>query len=168
MFFVCLFSKDSHRFGKNIQKAMVDIMGLFNLSKNCTKWFALLVPSNLLLLGWELFWTVNESKVCQTVDGEETESRSSWSPAETLAVYRMFLLFVFFSSVGRVYFHKGWLLKSCMFLGMKYSIIAWGHVYSNSCSFLLICIHLFLFYLKLVYFVFQNQRDKRHRLKVKY
>ncbi|NWW39038.1 CPT1A palmitoyltransferase, partial [Panurus biarmicus] len=28
---------DSHRFGKNIQKAMVDIMGLFNLSKNCTK-----------------------------------------------------------------------------------------------------------------------------------
>lgn len=28
---------DSHRFGKNIKKAMVDIMGLFNLSKNCTK-----------------------------------------------------------------------------------------------------------------------------------
>ncbi|NXH98227.1 CPT1A palmitoyltransferase, partial [Pachycephala philippinensis] len=28
---------DSHRFGKNIQKAMVDIMGLFNLTKNCTK-----------------------------------------------------------------------------------------------------------------------------------
>lgn len=28
---------DSHRFGKNIQKAMVDIMGLFSLSKNCTK-----------------------------------------------------------------------------------------------------------------------------------
>ncbi|NXU54117.1 CPT1A palmitoyltransferase, partial [Turnix velox] len=27
---------DSHRFGKNIQKAMVDIMGLFNNSKNCT------------------------------------------------------------------------------------------------------------------------------------
>ncbi|KAI1237972.1 hypothetical protein IHE44_0014070 [Lamprotornis superbus] len=28
---------DSHRFGQNIQKALVDIMGLFNLSKNCTK-----------------------------------------------------------------------------------------------------------------------------------
>ncbi|XP_074950491.1 carnitine O-palmitoyltransferase 1, liver isoform isoform X2 [Phalacrocorax aristotelis] len=28
---------DSHRFGKNIRKAMVDIMDLFNLSKNCTK-----------------------------------------------------------------------------------------------------------------------------------
>ncbi|NXT99338.1 CPT1A palmitoyltransferase, partial [Buphagus erythrorhynchus] len=28
---------DSHRFGQNIRKAMVDIMGLFNLSKNCTK-----------------------------------------------------------------------------------------------------------------------------------
>ncbi|KAF4790207.1 Carnitine O-palmitoyltransferase 1, liver isoform [Turdus rufiventris] len=28
---------DSHRFGKNIQKAMVDIMALFNLTKNCTK-----------------------------------------------------------------------------------------------------------------------------------
>ncbi|RLW10557.1 hypothetical protein DV515_00002382, partial [Chloebia gouldiae] len=28
---------DSHRFGKNIEKAMVDIMALFNLSKNCTK-----------------------------------------------------------------------------------------------------------------------------------
>ncbi|NXP64737.1 CPT1A palmitoyltransferase, partial [Chloropsis cyanopogon] len=28
---------DSHRFGKNIEKAMVDIMGLFNLTKNCTK-----------------------------------------------------------------------------------------------------------------------------------
>uniref|UniRef100_A0A8C3GF66 carnitine O-palmitoyltransferase n=1 Tax=Cairina moschata TaxID=8855 RepID=A0A8C3GF66_CAIMO len=28
---------DSHRFGKNIQEAMVDIMGLFNHSKNCTK-----------------------------------------------------------------------------------------------------------------------------------
>uniref|UniRef100_A0A8C3JPY7 carnitine O-palmitoyltransferase n=1 Tax=Calidris pygmaea TaxID=425635 RepID=A0A8C3JPY7_9CHAR len=28
---------DSHRFGRNIQKAMVDIMGLFNHSKNCTK-----------------------------------------------------------------------------------------------------------------------------------
>lgn len=37
-FVFCLFLKDSHRFGKNIQKAMVDIMGLFNLSKNCTKW----------------------------------------------------------------------------------------------------------------------------------
>uniref|UniRef100_A0A8C2U934 carnitine O-palmitoyltransferase n=1 Tax=Coturnix japonica TaxID=93934 RepID=A0A8C2U934_COTJA len=28
---------DSHRFGKNIQKAMVDIMGLFQHTKNCTK-----------------------------------------------------------------------------------------------------------------------------------
>lgn len=28
---------DSHRFGKNIQKALLDIMGLFNLNKNCTK-----------------------------------------------------------------------------------------------------------------------------------
>ncbi|KAM9278526.1 carnitine O-palmitoyltransferase 1, liver isoform 2-T7 [Morus bassanus] len=28
---------DSHRFGKNIRKAMVDIMSLFKLSKNCTK-----------------------------------------------------------------------------------------------------------------------------------
>ncbi|KFQ41854.1 PREDICTED: carnitine O-palmitoyltransferase 1, liver isoform [Nestor notabilis] len=28
---------DSHRFGKNIMKAMVDIMGLFNLIKNCNK-----------------------------------------------------------------------------------------------------------------------------------
>ncbi|XP_009100414.1 carnitine O-palmitoyltransferase 1, liver isoform [Serinus canaria] len=28
---------DSHRFGKNIERAMADIMGLFNLSKNCTK-----------------------------------------------------------------------------------------------------------------------------------
>ncbi|KAM4667485.1 carnitine O-palmitoyltransferase 1, liver isoform 2-T11 [Amazona ochrocephala] len=28
---------DSHRFGKNISKAMVDIMHLFNLSKNCNK-----------------------------------------------------------------------------------------------------------------------------------
>ncbi|XP_074004586.1 carnitine O-palmitoyltransferase 1, liver isoform isoform X6 [Numenius arquata] len=28
---------DSHRFGRNIEKAMVDIMGLFNHSKNCTK-----------------------------------------------------------------------------------------------------------------------------------
>ncbi|XP_054054538.1 carnitine O-palmitoyltransferase 1, liver isoform isoform X3 [Rissa tridactyla] len=27
---------DSHRFGKNIHKAMADIMGLFNVSKNCT------------------------------------------------------------------------------------------------------------------------------------
>ncbi|NXK68232.1 CPT1A palmitoyltransferase, partial [Sylvietta virens] len=28
---------DSHRFGQNIRKALVDIMGLFNLNKNCTK-----------------------------------------------------------------------------------------------------------------------------------
>lgn len=28
---------DSHRFGKNIQKALVDIMGLFQPTKNCTK-----------------------------------------------------------------------------------------------------------------------------------
>ena len=28
---------DFHRFGKNIQKALVDIMGLFQPTKNCTK-----------------------------------------------------------------------------------------------------------------------------------
>lgn len=100
----CLFLKDSHRFGKNIQKAMVDIMGLFNLSKNCTKWAAFLVPGNLLLVGWELFCTVNKSKVCQRVAGEETESTPSWSPIKTLAVYLMclfccgLLVWVFFVS----------------------------------------------------------------------
>lgn len=76
---------DSHRFGKNIRQAMVEIMALFSL-KNCTKWFALLVPSRLLLLEWELFWTVHESKVCQEIIGEETESRSPQSSMKTLAV----------------------------------------------------------------------------------
>lgn len=87
----CLFVfKDSHRFGKNIQEAMVDIMGLFNHSKNCTKWFAVSVQSNLLLLEWGLFWTVNESKACQTIAGEEAESQSYWSSMKTLAVAWMF------------------------------------------------------------------------------
>lgn len=66
--------------------------------------------------------------------------------------------FFFFppTSLEEFYFHKGWLLKSCMLLGMKYSIIAWSHVYSNSCSFLLICIHLLFFLLEISLLVFQN------------
>lgn len=75
----------------------------------------------------------------------------------------------FFQYFGRIYFHKGCLLKSCMFLGMKYSIIAWRYVYSNSCSFPFICIPLFFFFFFLSYNYlslrpFLNGRDKTYQV----
>lgn len=85
-----LFIKDSHRFGKNIQKAMVDIMGLFQPPKNCTKWFGLLPPSKLPSLGWKLFWTANESKVCKNTSWWRNWVTSSWSSMKTIAMVWMF------------------------------------------------------------------------------